>query len=184
MRIIGGEARGRRLMAPDGMDTRPTADKVREALFSILINDVPGARVLDLFGGSGALALEAISRGASSAVICDSAQSAIDCIRKNALAVAGESDKVRVIKGNYKKALGFLTDQQFELVFLDPPYRMAEAYAECAKTLLANGMLAPEGLIVAERRSDVAICWPEGLKRIDQRVYRDTALEFVCEDNA
>ena len=184
MRIIGGTARGRRLIAPDGMETRPTADKVREALFSILINDVPGARVLDLFGGSGALALEAISRGAKNAVICDSAQSAIDCIRKNAQAVAGEEDRVRVVKGDYKKALSLLQNEQFELVFLDPPYRMAEAYAESAKMLLASGMLAPQGLIVAERKSDVVIAWSKGLKRIDQRVYRDTALEFVCEDNA
>ena len=92
MRIIGGSARGRRLFAPPGENTRPTADRVREALFNILAARLDGARVLDLFGGSGALALEALSRGAACAVIGDKDPGAVNVIRRrNALSVLGEA---------------------------------------------------------------------------------------------
>ena len=99
MRIIGGSARGRRLFAPPGENTRPTADRVREALFNILAARLDGARVLDLFGGSGALALEALSRGAAWAVIGDKNPGAVNVIRRNALSVLGEGKEVRNLPG-------------------------------------------------------------------------------------
>lgn len=185
MRIIGGEAGGRRLVAPEGSDTRPTADKTRESLFSILVREVPGADVLDLFGGTGALALEAMSRGANSAVIADVSVAAMKCINTNIKAVMGDRPGVRFIKADYRQALSLLRGSSFDLVFLDPPYRLSEAYAYSAGFLHENGMLAEGAVIVAERDKKTLIDWPRGLKLRDTRVYRDTAIDFVIpEDEA
>ena len=182
MRIIGGEARGRRLVAPEGTDTRPTADKTRESLFSILVRDVPGANVLDLFGGTGALALEALSRGARSAVICDVSPQAVKTINSNAETVTKGNGSARVIKADYKAALERLRGEQFDLVFLDPPYRMESAYAYSAGFLRDNAMLAEGAVIVAERAKQLEISWPEGLRLYDTRLYRDTAIDFLTID--
>ena len=180
MRIIGGQARGRRLVSPDGMDTRPTADKTRESLFSILMREVPGASVLDLFGGTGALALEAMSRGAERAVINDVSAGAIKAIRANVQAVMKNAPGIDVVKADYRTALKSLTGQRFDLIFLDPPYRMAEAYALSAELILQYGLLDEDGLIVAERLKDTSIPWPQGLTVTDTRLYRDTAIDFVA----
>ena len=179
MRIIGGEARGRRLIAPNGFETRPTADKIREALFSILMREVPGARVLDLFGGTGALALEAMSRGAESAVICDKASAAIRAIQTNTAAVMKDRPGVRVIKADYKAALKSLKDEQFDLIFIDPPYRLDEAYAESANSILHESLLSSDGILVFERRRETRIVLPPDLYISDTRLYRDTAIDFV-----
>ena len=125
MRIIAGEAKGRKLYAPGGEDTRPTADRIRESVFGILGSRTQGARVLDLFGGTGALALEALSRGATGATIVDSNVKAVACIRRNAEAVLGAecSARAEIIRADYRKAIERLTGA-YDLVFLDPPYRM------------------------------------------------------------
>ena len=107
MRIIAGEMRSRRLKAPEGMDTRPTADKVKEALFSILLRHVPGARVLDLYAGSGALSLEAISRGAVSAVLADCSQKACKIIAEN-IESLGCQDRARLLRQGDSAALALL----------------------------------------------------------------------------
>ena len=182
MRIIGGEARGRRLIAPSGTDTRPTADKTRESLFNILVRDVPGARVLDLFGGTGALALEAMSRGAESAVICDVNAAAIRAIKLNAQAVMKDRPGVRVMQADYRTALRQLEGQQFDLIFLDPPYRLSEAYELSAELILRGGLLHRDGLLVAERLKDAPLRYPKGLTLRDTRVYRDTAIDFAALD--
>ena len=183
MRIIGGEAKGRRLIAPDGSETRPTLDKTREALFSILMRDVPGARVLDLFGGTGALALEAISRGAESAVICDLSRFAARAIQANITSVTHDDGSVRFIKSDYKAALKALTQEQFDLVFLDPPYAMQDAYAEAIGFLLQNHMLREDFIIVSERAASACVAYPEGVRLKDTRTYRDTAIDFLISDN-
>ena len=190
MRIIGGEARGRRLVAPEGTDTRPTADKTRESLFNILMRDVPEARALDLFGGTGALALEAMSRGAKSAVICDVSVSALKAIQVNVRSVMKDHPGVRVIKADYRAALKSLAGEAFDLIFLDPPYRLKEAYAISAQLILEHSLLAPGGILIAERSGDTPITWPAPLVIKDTRTYRDTAIDFVVlkddptEDNA
>jgi len=127
MRIISGDARGRTLVAPAGQKTRPTQDYVRESLFNILQFQVNGASVLDLFAGTGALALESISRGAASAVLVDSDRSACEAIRKNIRSVQC-ADRCRLIQRDYRQALGEIAadGEKFSLVFLDPPYRMTE----------------------------------------------------------
>ena len=126
MRIIAGEMRSRKLKAPEGMDTRPTADRVKEALFSILGSRVYGARVLDLYGGSGALALEAVSRGADSAVVCDLSAKACAVIQEN-IDTLGCGEKVRLLRMKDTAALSALQKKgdAFDLIFLDPPYRMS-----------------------------------------------------------
>ena len=178
MRIIAGEARGRRLFAPEGDETRPTADRVREALFNIIRGEVEDAVVLDLFAGSGALALEAVSRGARRAVLCDKSPRAVQAIRRN-VALMRAQDKVTVISGDWQRAVD-AGSERFTLVFLDPPYRMAAVYAQAADALLAAGRLADDALIVMEHDAARPI---EGLtppfEAVDQRKYRDTALTLV-----
>lgn len=181
MRIIGGEARGRRLIAPEGMDTRPTADKIREALFSILAFDVPEARVMDLFGGTGALALEALSRGALFACVSDVSAQAIKAIDRNADTVLGKEkfERIRILKADYKKAISVMAGQKFSIVFLDPPYRMLSSYSEAVSMLLSNDMLSDDAVIVMERSKDTVITLSEDAEIYDTRIYRDTAIDFA-----
>ncbi len=178
MRIIAGEARGRRLFAPEGDETRPTADRVREALFNIIRAEVEDAVVLDLFAGSGALALEAISRGARRAVLCDKSPGAVQAIRRN-IALMRAEDKTTVVAGDWRKAVR-AGGERFTLVFLDPPYRMTEVYAQAARALFEAGRLAEGALLVMEHDArsaieDLALPFePE-----DERTYRDTAIALV-----
>ena len=125
MRIIAGESRGRRIEAPSGKDTRPTLDRVRENLFNIIRQDIQDARVLDLFAGSGALSLEALSRGAASAVMVDADRKASRVQQKN-IALLGYGEKTKVYTCDWRSAVRMLRQEsfRFDLVFLDPPYRM------------------------------------------------------------
>ena len=182
MRIIAGEAKGRKLYAPGGEDTRPTADRIRESVFGILGSRTQGARVLDLFGGTGALALEALSRGATGATIVDSNAKAVACIRRNAEAVLGAecSARAEIIRADYRKAIERLTGA-YDLVFLDPPYRMEAAYGDALTRLRAAGRLAPGALAILERAEARAISLPGGFSLRDARRYGETCVEFVVE---
>ncbi len=145
MRIVAGAARGRRLVAPPGQDTRPTSDKVRGALFNVLGQFFAGGRVLDLYAGTGALALEALSRGCERAVCVESDRRAAECIRKNSLA-CGVAERVEVRCEPVEQALPRLSGGRFDLVFLDPPYRAGPAAALGALAPL----LAEQATVVAE----------------------------------
>ena len=181
MRIISGEARGRTLFAPGGDQTRPTSDKIRGSLFNILNGWIEDAEVLDLFGGTGALSLEALSRGAARAVIADNSRAAIECIRRNAENVLKDSLKERalILKADYRSAITSVTGRRFDLVFLDPPYRMLDAYADAIKRLDSQGALADEAIIVAERKSSAQVVFPEEFEIYDTRTYGETAIDFV-----
>ena len=181
MRIISGEAKGRPLFAPSGAQTRPTSDKIRGALFNIIGARVMDSRVLDLFGGSGALALEALSRGAESAVIADSSRQAWQAIDRNARNVLKDDFELRVhiINQDYRSAIAALEGRIFDLVFLDPPYRMTEAYGEALEWLLKADMLAPGCLIVMERQKSAQIPLPQAVYVFDTRQYGDTAVDFA-----
>lgn len=148
MRIIAGEFRGRRIQTPDGWDTRPTASRVREALFNILMGDIPGARVLDLFAGSGALALESLSRGAAYALVCDTDAAAIKAMELNAQTFS-VCDRMRIIRGDALAVAAGLAKQgeQFDIIFLDPPYRKGMLMQGIA---VSQSLLRPGGKIVAE----------------------------------
>lgn len=148
MRVIAGKAKGMQLKTPDGMLTRPTTDRVKESLFSIIQFDIPGARVLDLFGGTGQLGIEAMSRGAISAVFVDARKEACQLIRANLKHVHME-DNARVIQSDYLDYLN-QTKEKFSLIFLDPPY--AEIYLENAlKKISEIDILQTGGIIATER---------------------------------
>ena len=142
MRIIAGEARGRRIEAPEGTHTRPTLDRVRENLFNILQMKTRGSRVLDLFAGSGALSLEALSRGAAHAVLSDNDRGA-NRIQKRNLEALGFAGRAEVLLCDWRRAAADLKGQgrEFDLIFLDPPYRMTDLrdVFDAAAALLADG---------------------------------------------
>jgi 16S rRNA (guanine966-N2)-methyltransferase len=168
VRIVAGEFKGRRLHAPRGSRTRPTADRVREALFSML-GDVSGARVLDLYAGSGALGIEALSRGAESAVFVERDQQALGALRRNLDAVGAESDVRR------QDVLRFLARPQgtFDLVFCDPPYDDASRIAAPLSEALP-AMLGENARIVTEsdKRNPLLLSLP----LLVERAYGDTRI--------
>lgn len=156
MRIISGKARGVILKTPDGMVTRPTIDRVKEAMFSIIQFDIPGARVLDLFGGTGQLGIEALSRGAKHAVFVDAEESACRLIRENLKRTKMETDG-RVVRSDY---LAYLRTckESFDIIFLDPPY--AEVFLENALKLITEiDILQSNGIIVTERPLGKELPW-------------------------
>lgn len=166
MRVITGTARGRRLGELKGEATRPTTDKVKEAVFSAIQFHVQDAQVLDLFAGTGQLGIEALSRGAAHAVFVDSRREAAQLVRDN-LALTGLAERAQVLCGD---ALGYLasTNQRFDLIFLDPPYA-SELLPQALARIAARGLLAPGGHIVAESALDRAL--PETPFAV-QREYR------------
>ncbi len=173
MRVIAGSYGGRELVAPRGRATRPTSDRVREALFSILA-DVQGERVLDLFAGSGALAIEALSRGAAEATLVDSSAPAVDAIRRNLAALGIEAEVIR------QPVLRFLQRareqaRQYDLVFIDPPYRRASSLGRELSAALGP-VLSADARVVAEsdRRSPLEL----ELELLDQRRYGDTLIRI------
>jgi 16S rRNA (guanine966-N2)-methyltransferase len=174
MRVIAGRWGGRRLQAPPGADTRPTADRVREALFSVLGDRVEGARVLDLFAGSGALGIEALSRGAAEATFVDTAAPAIRTVRAN-LDALGAAAEVR--RADARRFLGAASAdaRQYDLVFLDPPYRLAGRVGR-ELTGALPAVLAPGAAVVAEsdRRTPLEL----GLPLTDERRYGDTLIRI------
>ena len=151
MRIIAGEARGRTIEAPTGMHTRPTLDRVRENLFNMIQSDVPGSRVLDLFAGSGALSLEALSRGASFAVLADTDRNACDVQERNIRLLRYE-DRTRQFRCDWRIAVRKLQEEQesFDLVFLDPPYAMLDL-RDVFQSLIP--LAGPGTLIILEHES-------------------------------
>jgi 16S rRNA (guanine966-N2)-methyltransferase len=175
-RVIAGRYGGRRLQAPPGAATRPTADRVREALFSILGDRTQDASVLDLFAGTGALGLEALSRGARTVTFVESAQPALACLRTNLTALGAEAEVVRADAVRWLRSAS-VASRQYDLVFLDPPYRRAGALgAELSDVLPA--VLAPGALVVTEsdRRAPLELLIPA----TDERHYGDTLIRIYA----
>jgi 16S rRNA (guanine966-N2)-methyltransferase len=185
MRIVGGKHRGRKIAAPPGVDVRPTSDRAREALFNILIHGhlaadgtspLPGARVLDAFAGSGALGLEALSRGAAHALFIDSDAKACTAIRANAKAL-GETVNVTVIPGDATKPPP-PPGAPCSIVFLDPPYGRDLA-APALAALAARGWIADGAVCVVELAINDGITLPPGFTLIDDRRYGKARLLVV-----
>jgi 16S rRNA (guanine966-N2)-methyltransferase len=168
VRVVAGEFKGRRLVAPRGTRTRPTADRVREALFSML-GDVSGARVLDLYAGSGALGIEALSRGAGSAVFVERDQAALTALRRNLDAVGAEAEVRR------QDVSRFLARPEgtFDLVFCDPPYDGAPAVADALSEALP-AMVDEDARIVTESDKRNPLLLP--LPLVVERAYGDTRI--------
>lgn len=174
MRVITGKARGIQLKTPEGMLTRPTADRVKEALFSIINFDIPGATVLDLFGGTGQLGIEALSRGAKRAVFVDAREEACKLIRENLTKTKLIQD-AQVIRGDYMDYLS-RCKEQFSVIFLDPPY--AETFLENAiKRIVEIDILQSDGIIVTERPLGKELPWEfPGFQRSKDYKYGKTLL--------
>jgi 16S rRNA (guanine(966)-N(2))-methyltransferase RsmD len=172
--VIAGEWGGRRLQAPAGAATRPTSDRVREALFSILGDRVAGARVLDLFAGSGALGIEALSRGAAEATFVDSSPAAVKAVRANLEALGAEAEVRRVDARVFLRGASG-AGRHYDLLFLDPPYRLAGRLGRELSEALA-AVLAPGGLAISEsdRRSVLNL----DITPTDERRYGDTVIRI------
>jgi len=187
MRIIAGEAKGRHIKAPRGRATRPMRDFVREAVFSMLSERTSGARVLDLFAGSGSLGLEALSRGAEEAVFVDRGREPGRIIQEN-LDMLGMADRGRVVRAEileYLRKTRF-PERPFNLIFIDPPYRINLIYRqEMLKSLAEGGFLAPSAVVIIEaplRSSSPGS--PEGVHFRERRKYGETAVDvYVREEN-
>lgn len=187
-RIIAGSARGTLLRGAVGQRTRPTTDRVREALFSMLATWAGAAdaapeeqladmALLDLYAGSGAIGLEAISRGASRAVLVENHRQALESIRRN-LAATGMADRVQVQPVNVTTFLAG-SPEQFDVVWLDPPYSTSNVEVEAVLVRVAQSWLASDGLVVVERSSrDPALRWPAVLADNWTRRYGETQLHF------
>ena len=174
MRVISGTARGINLKTPDGMKTRPTADRVKEAMFSIVQFDLPGAKILDLFGGTGQLGIEGLSRGAASAVFVDEGAAACELIREN-LKRAKLQEKGRVLRSDYSKYLRKCSEK-FDIILLDPPY--GEVFLENSLKIISEiDILQTGGIIVTERPlgKDI-LCEFSGFERSKDYKYGSTLL--------
>lgn len=179
-RIVAGMARGRRLTVPRGDGTRPTSDRVREALFSSLesvLGTLVGLRVLDLYAGSGALGLEALSRGAAHATLVDSDPAAVRAIRANIVAVG--TDRAEVVPARVERVVSTPPAEPFDLVLADPPYGLPGSDLTAVLASLSDGWLAPGALLVIERpkRGD-PVDWPAGLIGERDRRYGETVLWY------
>jgi len=181
-RIVAGTVGGRAIQVPP-RGTRPTSDRVREAIFSRLehLDVLDGARVLDLYAGSGALGLEAASRGAAAVVLVDSARKAADVARRN-VAALGLGGVVRVVGDAAERFVGgAAAGQAFDVVFLDPPYDLSEAaLADVLGHLLDPGVLAPGAVVVVERSTrSPEPAWPAGLHAVARKDYGETAVHYA-----
>ena len=180
MRVITGKARGVQLKTPEGMLTRPTADRVKEALFSIINFDIPGAKVLDLFGGTGQLGIEALSRGAESAVFVDEREDACKIIRENLRRTRLE-ELGKVLRSDYLQYLRRCKDK-FDIILLDPPY--AEVFLENAlKCITEIDILQSGGIIVTERPLGKELPYVfDGYTRSKDYKYGNTLLTLYRKD--
>ena len=177
MRVIGGQYRSRTLTAPRGVTTRPTLDQTREALFNILQGRTEGTAFLDLYAGSGAVALEAVSRGARRAVLVDRSRSACAAIRENIVRL-GCGDRSRLLCMTDRQAIRLLAEEneRFDLMYLDPPYALDTA--PVLALLTEEGLLADAGLIIVEHAADSPPAAPAALTLARRKAYRGTALSF------
>jgi 16S rRNA (guanine966-N2)-methyltransferase len=181
MRVVGGSLRGRALAAPKSQAIRPTADRLREALFNILVHaygdPVSGARVLDLFAGTGALGIEALSRGAAFALFIDEAAEARALLRENITAL-GLGGSARIFRRDATGLGPVHPLEPFALAFLDPPY--GQALAEMALvSARTGGWLAADALVVVEEATKAKFGAPEGLRELERRRYDETEFVFL-----
>lgn len=151
MRVITGSARGRRLRELEGMETRPTTDRVKEGLFNVLQFDIEGRRVLDLFAGTGQLGIECLSRGAAEAVFAERRPDALKLIREN-LKVTELSDRARVVAGDSMEFLS-TTGEKFDIILLDPPYASG-LLEEALRIIAKRDLLRPHGVVTAECQAE------------------------------
>ena len=181
MRIIAGEFRGRKILPPEGDVTRPITDRVKQSLFDILTPNIEGARVYDLFAGTGSMGLESLSRGAAQATFFESDRSAIERLRKNMASLKLE-DRCQIVAGDLFKWFSTTTStERAKLIFLDPPYRFLKEHPEKLRKLsesLATDHLAKDALVIFRHDAQDQLELPP-LKAIDRRDYGGMTIELL-----
>ncbi len=185
MRVISGKARGKKLISLEGLNTRPTLDRVKEALFNIIQFNVENKNILDLFAGSGALGIEALSRGAKTATFCDNSYDAIKVIKSNIENTKNEDNSI-VINKDYSLALNSLSKQnkKFDIIFLDPPYK-TDFGIKSLETIIKLNMLAEDGTIILEtddEKREKEIENIKGIEVFDKRKYGKVMLIFIRKE--
>lgn len=178
MRITGGEFGGRNLFVPKTGDIRPTQDRVREALFSMLQTEIPGCDFLDLFAGTGSAGLEALSRGAASATFVELNPKHIDVLRRNIGTLAGPGRAADVVRADVYRWLGRYAGEGFSVAFADPPYALGEekGYACVLATLAERGVVRPGGVFAAEMTAAQKVDPAPGWELVRERDYGKTRL--------
>lgn len=183
MRVIAGSAKGRKLLTPDSMNTRPTTDRLKEALFGMIQFDVPGTEFLDLFAGCGGIGIEALSRGAVSLDAVEQEAKALGCIRSN-LKALGFDQQARVWPMPVERALERLAAEgrRFDMIFMDPPY--LKGWEEKITALIADyRLLKPDGILIVESSSqtilEAAQLEAKGLQLVKEKVYKTTRFSFL-----
>ena len=179
MRVISGTARGKKLISLEGLETRPTLDRVKESIFNIIQFDIKNSNVLDLFSGSGALAIEALSRGAKNAVLCDNSKKAVQIINKN-LEGTRLKDNSEVFCIDYLELLDSLKKQKrkFDIIFLDPPYK-SNCIEKSIKKIIEYNLIENDGIIIAETDDEDKIKNIKDIDICDTRKYGIVHVIFI-----
>lgn len=178
MRVISGKARGHKLAAPEGLDTRPTTDRIKETLFNIIAPDIYECEFLDLFSGSGAIGIEALSRGANKAVFVDNGKKALETIEYN-LNHTKLADNAEIIRTEVLPAIKMLGSKnaKFDIIFMDPPY-MAGLYKPTLMAILEANLLKKDGYVIAEYPAKGELPVAEGFKIVKTKDYKTTVMSF------
>jgi 16S rRNA (guanine(966)-N(2))-methyltransferase RsmD len=177
MRIIAGKKRGTKLLPPQGYNVRPTTDRVREAVFGSLQFVIADSVVLDLFAGSGAMGLEAVSRGAEKPYMVDSSDDSISIIKEN-VNKTGFEDLVEIVKKDYAKALiEFKNTLKFDIVFIDPPYESGY-YQDAVRLLVEGGLIRPNGIVILESGEKLGGLF-YGMEMFKEKKYGTTHITFL-----
>ena len=179
MRVIAGEFKGRRLAAPKGTEARPTADRVKEAIFSMVEPELPGSVCLDLFAGSGALGIEALSRGADYVYFCDTAPASLAALKKNLEALSLSGQRAAVVARDWRACIAGL-NKKCNLVFIDAPYNMCEHYSQILEVLAKERALLEDALIVIERKASAGgYPLPEGFEKLREKRYGSVGVDIL-----
>ncbi len=178
MRVISGKCRGTHLIAPEGISTRPTTDRIKETLFNIITFDLPECHFLDLFSGSGAIAIESLSRGAKAAVLVEKEPEALACITQN-LEKTKLKEVASVLSCKVEDAIIKLgkEKQKFDIIFMDPPYAL-ENMEDILKLILENELISENGYIIQERSTKTIVNIPDNLVLWKEKKYKTTTLSF------
>ncbi|WP_330404487.1 16S rRNA (guanine(966)-N(2))-methyltransferase RsmD [Vallitalea okinawensis] len=181
LRVISGTAKSIQLVTPEGNKTRPTTDRIKETLFNMINFDLPGATFLDLFSGSGAMGIEALSRGAKKVVFIDNHHEALACIQQN-LNKTKLFDKATVVQGDVVNKLQYLGDQgeNFDIIFMDPPYK-SDLIDQSLSLIRDNHLLNDQGFIIVEHSSEDFIS-EEGFNIYKEKKYKTTTMTFLSQE--
>ena len=180
MRIISGKARGTKLYTLEGTNTRPTLDRVKESIFNIIQNEIEAATVLDLFAGSGAIGLECLSRGAKKAILCDKSKEAVEIIKRN-IEKTHMEEKAKVINADFETCLDKVKDEQFDIIYIDPPYATDYIF-KSLKKIKEIGIVKKESIIIIETDDEQRILKEIGnieIKIVDKRKYGRATIIFL-----